>query len=93
MKNLELKDRQKRLWAKIDVDAIEHNFSILPKPICCVVKANAYGLGAVYLSRIYERLGASYLAVSNIEEAIQLRKNNINIRFFILKVNMLSVCL
>ena len=42
-----------------------------------VVKADAYGHGAVPVSRYLVELGAEYLAVSNIEEAIQLRRGGI----------------
>ena len=52
--------------------------------MCCVVKANGYGHGAVQLSKLYEKLGADYLAVANIEEAIQLRNNGIHIPILIL---------
>ncbi len=45
--------------------------------ICCVIKANAYGHGAVFFAKLYERLGADYLAVSNIEEALQVRKSGV----------------
>ncbi|MBR3845156.1 MAG: alanine racemase [Clostridia bacterium] len=82
-----MKDRyiskRKRFWAEIDVNAAEKNFNIIKSKLskgtrlCCVVKANAYGHGAVYLSKLYERLGADFFAVSNIEEAMQLRNNGI----------------
>lgn len=83
----DMKDRyiskRKRFWAEIDVNAAEKNFNIIKSKLskgtrlCCVVKANAYGHGAVYLSKLYERLGADFFAVSNIEEAMQLRNNGI----------------
>ena len=75
--------KRKRFWAEIDVNAAEKNFNIIKSKLskgtrlCCVVKANAYGHGAVYLSKLYERLGADFFAVSNIEEAMQLRNNGI----------------
>ena len=74
---------RRRLWAEIDMDAARHNFlyvrSIIGEGVklCCVVKANAYGHGALCLSRLYEKLGADVFAVSNIEEAMQLRKGGI----------------
>lgn len=82
--------KRKRFWAEIDMDAAEKNFNIIkskldPKTkVCCVVKANAYGHGAVYLSKLYERLGADFFAVSNIEEAMQLRNNGISTPILIL---------
>lgn len=81
---------RKRFWAEIDMDAVKHNFLCIrscidkEKKLCCVVKANAYGHGAVQLSRIYAELGADLLAVSNIEEAIQLRKGGIVLPILIL---------
>jgi alanine racemase len=41
------------------------------------VKANAYGHGAVEVSKRLERLGVRYLAVFTIEEGIELRKAGI----------------
>ena len=82
--------KRKRFWAEIDINAAEKNFNIIKsklKPetkLCCVVKANAYGHGAVYLSKLYERLGADFFAVSNIEEAMQLRNNGISTPILIL---------
>lgn len=75
-----LQDFLKRTWAEINLDAIDHNYheirkALNPKTkICCIVKADAYGHGAPYLSREYQRLGADWFAVSNLEEAIQLRR-------------------
>ena len=81
---------RKRFWAEIDMDAVKHNFLCIrscidkEKKLCCVVKANAYGHGAVQLSSLYAELGADLLAVSNIEEAIQLRKGGIVLPILIL---------
>ena len=81
---------QKRTWAEIDLDAVEHNFKTIRSrlnnytKLCCVVKANGYGHGAVQLSKLYENLGADYLAVSNIEEAIQLRNAYVSLPILIL---------
>jgi alanine racemase len=43
------------------------------------VKANGYGLGAVPISKKAEELGVDYLGVAHIEEAIELRSNNIKL--------------
>lgn len=79
---------RKRTWAEIDLDAAKHNFTQVKTAantaVCCVVKANGYGHGAVVLSRLFESLGADCLAVSNIEEALQLRRNNISLPILIL---------
>ncbi len=82
--------KRKRFWAEIDMNAAEKNFNIIKgklaegTKLCCVVKANAYGHGAVYLSKLYEKLGADFFAVSNIEEAMQLRNNGIKTPILIL---------
>ena len=49
--------------------------------ICCVIKVNAYGHGAVELGKLYEKSGADYFAVSNINEAIQLRKKGYHCQY------------
>ena len=73
----------KRTWAQIDLDAIKHNYLQIRNNISdksmllCVIKADAYGHGAVALAKEYERLGADWFAVSNLEEAFQLRNNGI----------------
>ena len=87
---MKLQPFQKRTWANIDLDAAEHNYCVIRKQLkpetklCCVVKANGYGHGAVQLSRFYEKLGADYLAVSNIEEAIQLWNAGVSLPILIL---------
>ena len=45
------------------------------RKVCCVIKADGYGHGAVELSQIYEKLGADFFAVSNIDEGIEIRKS------------------
>lgn len=73
----------KRTWAEIDLDAIKHNYLQIRNNISdksmlmCVIKADAYGHGAVALAKEYEQLGADWFAVSNLEEAFQLRNNGI----------------
>lgn len=73
----------KRSWADISLDNLNHNYQQLRKkvPSGCrflgVVKADAYGHGAVPIGRHLCELGAEYLAVSNIEEAVQLRRSGL----------------
>ena len=75
--------QRKRFWAEVDLDVAEANYNIIRSKLargvklCCVVKANAYGHGAPMLARLYEELGADWFAVSNIEEAMQLRQHRI----------------
>lgn len=80
----------RRTWAEIDLDALAHNYNVLRKHIgknvkfLGVVKADAYGHGSVQVSRLLQDLGADYLAVSSIDEAIELRKNDITMPILIL---------
>lgn len=80
----------KRTWADISMDNLSHNYHLLRShiPADCrflgVVKADAYGHGAVPVSRQLVDLGADYLAVSNLEEAVQLRRSYIRLPILIL---------
>lgn len=75
----------KRTWAEIDLDALAHNYQALRAQMgpqsrfLGVVKADAYGHGAVEVSRTLEELGAEYLAVSNVDEARELRRQGIRL--------------
>ena len=81
---------RKRFWAEIDMDAARENYRMLrgalpfDTRLCCVVKANAYGHGALPLASLYESLGADFFAVSNVEEAMQLRRGGIGGKILIL---------
>ncbi len=87
---MELDFMQKRTWAEIDLDALEHNYKILRKSvpdtakICCIIKADGYGHGSLRVARLYESLGVGFLAVSNIEEAMTLRCGGISSPLLIL---------
>ena len=80
----------KRTWADISLDNLEHNYKTLREHVgkgprfLGVVKADSYGHGAVQVSRTLEELGAEYLAVSNLEEAIQLRRGGVGLPVLIL---------
>ena len=80
----------RRTWAQINLNRIEHNYNIIRKQLsddtklCCVIKADAYGHGAPEFAEIYETLGADFFAVSNLEEALQLRMGGIKLPILIL---------
>ena len=80
----------KRTWADVDLDALAHNYHTIKNHIPAgtkflgVMKADAYGHGAVPISRALTELGADYLAVSNLEEAVQLRRGGIRTPILIL---------
>lgn len=68
-----------RTWAEIDISALVHNFKLIREAasdckIMAVVKANAYGHSAADIAPVLEKQGADYFAVSNIDEALQLRE-------------------
>lgn len=72
----------RRTWAEIDEDALAHNFKIIKESaqtkVCAVVKANAYGHGADIAAPILQKAGADFFAVSNVEEALELREHGIS---------------
>nr|WP_099458638.1 alanine racemase [Paenibacillus crassostreae] len=76
--------------AEINLDYLHGNFqafrSILPEEmmILACVKANAYGHGAVEVARELERLGADYLSVAFLDEALELRRAGISLPILIL---------
>jgi len=66
------------VWAEIDLGALRHNASLLrraaaPAALCAVVKADAYGHGAVPVARAALEGGATWLAVATAEEGMELR--------------------
>ncbi len=67
------------VWAEIDLSALRHNISVIKNHIaegarfCAVVKADAYGHGAVVVAREAVAMGADYLAVAVLSEAAELR--------------------
>lgn len=80
----------RRTWAEIDLDALAHNYRRarqLTGPAVKylgVVKADAYGHGAVQVARRLETLGADYLAVSSLDEARELRHGGVKAPVLIL---------
>ena len=80
----------RRTWAEIDLDALEHNYrrarTLTGSGVryLGVVKADAYGHGAVQVGRKLESLGADYLAVSSLDEARELRHGGITMPVLIL---------
>jgi len=85
-----MKSTLKRTWAEIDLDALSYNYNKIRSHIgpdvkfLGVVKADAYGHGAVIVARKLQDLGADYLAVSSIDEAMELRVNGITMPILIL---------
>jgi len=80
----------RRTWAEIDLDALAHNYQQARRKIgpnvkyLGVVKADAYGHGAIRVAEVLEKRGADYLAVSSIDEAMELRLGGIAMPILIL---------
>ncbi|MFH1829174.1 MAG: alanine racemase [Pseudomonadota bacterium] len=78
-------------WATVDLDALAHNYSVLKNHIppeigiMAMVKADAYGHGAVAVSRVLEEAGVRSLGVATVEEGVELRDAGI-------KVSILVMC-
>jgi alanine racemase len=71
-------------WAEIDLDAIAHNVSAYKRhvgpdvEVMAVVKANAYGHGALPIARAALQAGATRLAVHRAIEGVELRQAGID---------------
>ena len=69
-------------WLRIDLDAIAHNTwrlrAIAGVPLMAVVKADAYGHGAVRVARVALAHGAEWLAVATLGEACSLRDADVH---------------
>ena len=67
-----------RVYAKIDLDAIEHNIALVKRKIAggtklmLIIKADAYGHGAVEIAKEFEK-DADYFGVAEMNEALELR--------------------
>ncbi|WP_187946399.1 alanine racemase [Helicobacter pylori] len=68
-------------FVEVNTASLRHNFdavkNIVPKDACvmAVVKANAYGVGALKASEIFLQEGANYLGVATLDEALELRSH------------------
>ena len=74
---------QRWAWAEIDLGALRHNVATLaahigPQQLWAVVKADAYGHGAIECARVALQSGAHGLCVALVQEGIALRQSGIN---------------
>ncbi len=73
------------VWAEININNIGDNLNEIKNSVkekikvCCVVKANAYGCGAVEISKYLEDKNIDFFAVARVEEGLELRNNNISL--------------
>lgn len=83
-------DKYNRVVSEINLDAIAHNTKQIRKivndktDIMVIIKADAYGHGAVEVAKVALYNGASALGVAISDEGIQIRNNNINVPVLIL---------
>ncbi len=79
-----------RAWAEINLDHIAHNIREIRRitnknaEIMGVVKADGYGHGVMEVARTLLENGVTRLAVSMLDEAIQLRKHGISVPILVL---------
>ena len=80
----------KRVYTKINLDNIQKNMQTVRQKfgddmlIMGIVKANAYGHGAVEVAKALAQFGADMLGVAAIDEAVELRENGIDTPILIL---------
>ena len=85
-----MNDFLRRTWAEINLDAVNNNIQQIKsiiKPgvkLCAVVKADCYGHGYAYTTAEMAAAGADWFAVSNLAEALQLRRVGISAPILIL---------
>jgi alanine racemase len=78
------------VWAEISLQAILHNLRVIrghvgpQRKILAVVKSNAYGLGAVAISKALQKAGTEWFGVTCANEGIELREAGIRKRILIL---------
>lgn len=79
----------RQVWAEIDLDSFEYNVKNIKKlagnrDVIAVIKADAYGHGALGLINSLRSCGISKFAVAIISEALELRRNGVNESIMIL---------
>ena len=78
-----------RTWVEIDKENLKYNVLKLKeiannREVLGVVKANAYGLGSVEITKILQEIGVNFFGVANLEEAIELQEAGIKDKILIL---------
>lgn len=78
------------VWAEISLKAILHNLRVIrrhvgeQRKILAVVKSNAYGLGAVPISKALQKAGTEWFGVTCANEGVELREAGIGKRILVL---------
>ncbi len=82
--------KRDRAWLEIDLGAIIHNFHVIEErvgghtTVMPVVKADAYGHGAVPVAQELEKAGAGWFGLATVDEALELRGAGVRGRMLIL---------
>jgi len=79
-------------WVDVDLEALEHNLAAIRKRLgalsgarcMAVVKADAYGHGAVGVSRVLEAAGVDWLGVALLEEGAEIRRAGVRLPILVL---------
>ena len=77
-------------WAEVSLSALRENYRTVAEyvgdgvTVCAVVKADAYGHGAVECALALEQEGATWLGVTSLDEAIPLREEGIATRILLM---------
>ncbi|MDP6988656.1 MAG: alanine racemase, partial [Planctomycetota bacterium] len=83
-------DRRYRVWADVDLDALTHNLDVVRRRagagvrVMLVVKADAYGHGAVVVAQHAVRCGVGALGVGTAAEAFELRRAGLTVPVLVL---------
>jgi alanine racemase len=79
-----------RTWAEVSLPALRDNFGAVRRhvgaevEVCAVVKADAYGHGAIYCARALEADGARWLGVTSTNEGLRLRDHAVRTRILVM---------
>lgn len=85
-------------WVEIDQGTLRRNTRAFKnllgygKRLCCVVKADAYGHGAVQCAKIMHATGADMFAVATVSEGVQLREGGIKSPILVLNEPPIDAC-
>lgn len=85
-------------WVEIDQGALRRNTRAFKnllgygKRLCCVVKADAYGHGAVQCAKIMHATGADMFAIATVSEGVQLREGGIKSPILVLNEPPIDAC-
>lgn len=91
------KSRRHLTYVEINLSALKHNLGVyktrLPKSvkILSMVKADAYGTGAVRIAKFLDQNGIDYLGVAFVDEGVELRRNGVQLPIVIMNPDVENV--